>query len=89
MNAKAVLAVALFLSPLAGGAPAWASADYVTQVVLKTQFPVACAGGYHQDADGNCQPNIPAVPTYCASLPGYVYQPAPWGWDCVPAPKGY
>ena len=90
MNAETVFAsAALLFGTLVVGSPAWASSDLVTSVVLKTQFPVACASGYHQDAAGNCQPNVPETALFCSSLPGYIYQPTPWGWNCVPAPKGY
>ncbi len=42
----------------------------------------ACASGYHADRQGHCQPNIPQTNRYCAK--GYVYQPAPDGWRCLP-----
>jgi hypothetical protein len=89
MNAKPAFAAALMLGSIAAVFPAQASADLITRVVLKTQFPVACYNGYHPDENGNCQPNIPQTATYCSSLPGYIYQPTPDSWICVPAPKGY
>ena len=88
MNLNSSFAVALLFVPLVGSSPAWATSEFVTLVVLKTQFPVACAAGYHSDASGNCQPNIETVDRYCPQ-PGLIYQPAPWGWSCVPAPEGY
>ena len=88
MNANVVFAFALQLGALAGGSPAWATSEFVTPVVLKNHFPVACGSGYHLDASGNCQSNTPTVDQFCPQ-PGLIYQPAPWGWNCVPAPEGY
>jgi len=87
MIAMSILSAALTFGSLAGAPPT--NGDLIARVVLRTQFPLACFSGYHQDAEGNCQPNIPQTPLYCASLPGTVYQPTPDGWNCVPAPKGY
>ena len=89
MNARPVLAAALFFGSFASVIPAHASSDLITPVVLKTQFPVACASGYHPDEAGNCQPNVAQTATYCGSLPGYIYHQTPDGWTCVEAPKGY
>jgi hypothetical protein len=51
---------------------------------------VACAGGYHADKQGNCQPNNP-LPNLQPCPPGFLSAPAPtWsGYMCVPIPKGY
>lgn len=85
MIATSILSAALTVASLAGAPPT--NGDLIARVAMRG--PIACFSGYHQDAQGNCQPNIPQTPTYCASLPGTVYQPAPWGWDCVPVAKGY
>jgi len=79
MNARTALAAALLVASLAIGASATAPARAQS---------MACAGGYHPDALGNCQPNIPQVDRYCPQA-GTIYQPSPWGWSCVPISKGY
>ncbi len=87
MIATSLLAAAMAFGALADAPPT--NGDLAASGILKTQFRIACYSGYHQDKDGNCQPNIPETPRYCASLPGYIYQPTPDSWTCVPAPKGY
>jgi hypothetical protein len=80
MKSKAILAASLLFLPLVGALPSHAQSRMAP--------PLACWAGYHPDKDGNCQPNIPETPRYC-DQPGLIYQPAPWGWSCVPAPQGY
>jgi hypothetical protein len=87
MNVNSSLAVALIFSPLAFVSPASASSDLIVPVVIQTQFPTACAGGYHQDRRGNCQPNNEQTNPFCPN--GLVYQPEPWGWNCEAPPPGY
>ena len=50
---------------------------------------VACAGGYHLDGNGNCQPNSGYTNTGCP--PGFMSEPFPnWqGFRCVPIPASY
>jgi hypothetical protein len=88
MNANAIFAFALLFGAVAGASPALAASEFVTPVVLKNPSPVACASGYHLDASANCQPDTPTADIYCPQ-PGLIYQPEPWGWNCVPAPAGY
>jgi hypothetical protein len=88
MKSSVIIAAALLSAPLFGGSPVWAANELVTPVVLRTQFPVACAAGYHPDASGNCQPNNEQVDRFCPQA-GTMYQPAPGGWACVPIPQGY
>jgi len=83
MNAKIALGSTALLGAIAGalvlGGAAPASAQYV-----------ACAGGYHADRQGNCQPNSPQ-PNLQPCPPGLLSAPYPnWsGYICVPIPKGY
>ena len=67
---------------------AFADSALVTLVGMQTPASMACWSGYHPDKYGNCQPNIAETPRYC-DQPGLMYQPAPWGWTCVPIPQGY
>ncbi|MDE3175323.1 MAG: hypothetical protein KGM15_04340 [Pseudomonadota bacterium] len=52
---------------------------------LGSQFPRACAPGYHPDRGGNCQPNGGESNRFCPD--GTVYEPIPDGWMCEPPPR--
>ncbi len=50
------------------------------------QYAMACAPGYHNDRQGNCQPDVAEVNRYCP--PGAIYHP--WidgNWYCE-TPQG-
>ena len=89
MNAMTALALAMLPGSIAFASPASAASDLIIPIVLRTQFPVACASGYSPDANGNCQSNSPIVDSRCQ--PGFLPTPAPWGagYQCVPIPEGY
>lgn len=78
MNAfrLATVLVALAATPALAGSRASAG--------LGNAFPRVCAGGYHTDAGGNCQPNAAEFDRFCP--PGSVYHPSPDGWTCDPPP---
>ena len=80
MKSNAILVAALLFLALAGASPSRADNAMAP--------PVACWSGYHPDKHGNCQPNIPQTARFC-DQPGLIYQPAPWGWSCVPESQGY
>ncbi len=68
MNATTALAAALLFGSFGGA--------------LLCELPAhaasaACAGGYHADASGNCQPNNVSADTRC-----------PAGFDAIPAMNG-
>ena len=94
MNANMAFAVAALVGLLAGeivfGSPAWATDESVVAPAFTAQFSAACAGGYHPDKQGNCQPNNPQ-PNLQPCPPGLLSAPSPgWpGYTCVPIPKGY
>lgn len=66
---------------------AMASGAIVAAPTLAQAGRVYCAPGYHTGRHGNCQPNGGQVNRYCAA--GYVYEPFPGGWRCVPPPSHY
>jgi hypothetical protein len=82
MNAKIVLTASALLGSIAlllgFAAPA---------AIAQT---TACAGGYHPDRQGNCQPDNPQ-PNLQPCPPGLLSEPAfnGSGYRCVPIPKGY
>jgi len=88
MNAKMAFAVAALFSLIAGeivvGSPARATDESVAAPAFTAQLSTACAGGYHPDAQGNCQPNSGYVNTDC--LRGFISEPFPSGpsFRCVP-----
>ena len=43
-----------------------------------------CASGYHVDRGGNCQPDARETNRFCPR--GFIYQPAPDGYRCLPPP---
>ena len=83
MNAKITLTAAAFLGAIAGAlvigaAPAAAAPSAI------------CAGGYHPDRQGNCQPDNPQ-PNLRPCPPGLLSASAfnGSGYICVPIPEGY
>ena len=91
MNVKRAFADVALFSSIAGavvvGSPTWAAGDRAFTALMSS----ACAGGYHADARGNCQPNNPQ-PNLQPSPDGYLATPFPsWGnsYKCVPIPVGY
>jgi hypothetical protein len=93
VNIKLIFAVAMLFGSLAAGlivgsAPGPdtfdASLDNPLQVAM-----LECAGGYHTDAGGNCQPNNGIVDSRCPT--GWEATPFPNGNDyrCAPIPQGY
>ena len=69
---------------------AWPSvaSDSSVDNLLKLAM-ISCAGGYHTDADGNCQPDNGYVDSRCQA--GFEAAPFPNGngYWCVPYPKDY
>jgi hypothetical protein len=80
MNAKIYVAAALLLGSFVAvsmaAAPAHAAA-------------LACAGGYHADRQGNCQPDNGYVDSRCQAGFEAAPSPDPVGYRCAPIPEGY
>jgi hypothetical protein len=93
MNAKTAIAVAALLGSVSGALslalPARAGEESASYSAFRAQG-FACAGGYHPDGNGNCQPNGGQ-----ASLqpcpPGEMADPYPNGasYRCVEIPASY
>ena len=93
MNVKTAFAVAALLGSVSGAlslvCPARAGEAPASDRAFRAQG-VACAGGYHLDANGNCQPDGGQ-----ASLqpcpPGEMADPYPNGasYRCVEIPASY
>ena len=93
MKANTAFAVAALLGSVCGGfglnSSARASDEFTSYAAFRAQG-VACAGGYHPDGNGICQPNGGQ-----ASLqpcpPGQMAVPYPNGssYRCVPIPESY
>ena len=93
MNIKLVLAVAMLFGSLGAGlivgsAPGLDTFDASTGNPLEVAM-LDCAGGYHADARGDCQPNNGIVDSRCPT--GWEATAFPNGNDyrCVPIPNGY
>jgi hypothetical protein len=92
MNAKANLVLAALLGSLSGafflGLPATAS-ETDAYAAFRAQG-VACAGGYHLDGNGSCQPNGGQASLQPCPL-GQLAQPYPNGssYRCEPIPESY
>jgi hypothetical protein len=91
MNATTAFALTALLGSFSGasivGSNAWAAGDGAFTALMSS----ACAGGYHPDSRGNCQPNNPQ-PNLQPCPDGYLATPYPsWGnsYKCVPIPAGY
>ncbi len=88
MNVNMASTVAALFGLLAGefvvGSPARATDESVIAPAFTAQFAAACAGGYHPDARGNCQPDGGNVTGDCPS--GFISEPFPNGqsYRCVP-----
>jgi len=94
MNAKIALAVAMLFGSLAGGLIAGADSrpgvGYDDAMRDTMDLAMAqCAGGYHPDASGNCQPDYGIVDSRCPG--GFEAAPAPNGnsYRCEAIPSGY
>ena len=91
MNVKRAFAAVALFSSIAGvfvvGSPSRAAGEGAFNALMSS----VCAGGYHPDARGNCQPNNPQ-PNLQPCPEGYLATPFPsWGnsYKCVPIPAGY
>jgi hypothetical protein len=93
MNVKMALAVIMLFGSLSAGLiagsgpridPFDASVDHKLEVAM-----LECAGGFHTDPLGNCQPDNGIVDSRCPS--GFEATPFPNGNDyrCVLEPQGY
>lgn len=80
MNAKIYVAAAVLLGSLAAGSIAGAPARAA---------PLACAGGFHADRQGNCQPDNVYVDNRCQAGFEAAPSPAASGYRCAPIPEGY
>ena len=76
MNSRTIIAITMLLGSFAVGAPAQAAS-------------LACAGGYHADAAGNCQPDNGYVDNRCPAGFETAPSPDPSGYRCAPIPAGY
>ena len=85
MNAKSVLALVAVV-----GATAFVPHARADDYSAFRAQGVACAGGYHLDGNGNCQPNGGQA-SLQPCQPGFMSEPFPnWsGYRCVPIPAGY
>ena len=88
MNAKSAFAFVALLGSIGGATFIVSPAQAVDASAFRAQG-VACAGGYHLDGNGNCQPNSGYTNTGCQ--PGYMSEPFPntSGYRCVPIPASY
>jgi len=93
MNAKTALAVAMLFGSLAAGliagsAPGSDTVGAYSGDTLELAM-AECAGGYHADAHGDCQPDNGIVDSRCGG--GFEATPFPsnGGYRCVPIPQGY
>lgn len=84
MNARMFLTAAALFGAIAGALVIGSAAP------AASASTIACAGGYHPDKQGNCQPNNPQ-PNLQPCPPGFLSAPAPTysSYMCVPIPKGY
>ncbi len=75
---RAMFSVAALGASLAGTPAAFAAGGVIVAIN-------GCAGGFHADAQGNCQPDAGYVDNRCP--PGYEASPFPNGNDyhCVPS----
>jgi hypothetical protein len=94
MNAKVALAVAMLVGSLAAGLIAGANSPPSVGYddAMRDTMDLAmsqCAGGYHPDASGDCQPDNGIVDSRCPA--GFEATPFPNGSDyrCAPIASGY
>jgi hypothetical protein len=84
MNKQSALAaaalVASFVGALAAGPPARAQNAYEKM----TAHAAYCAGGYHVDPEGNCQPDNPIVDGRCPPYFHAIVFPNGNGYRCMP-----
>jgi len=93
MNFRLTLAVAMLFGSLAAGliaasAPRADTGDAAAGDTLELAM-LECAGGYHTDPRGSCQPDNGIVDSRCQD--GFEAAPSPAGngYRCVPEPQGY
>ncbi len=94
MSPRLALAVTMLFGSLAAGLIAGSGVgrgdDFVAEKSDAIQVAMSsCAGGYHQDSRGNCEPDYGIVDSRCQA--GYEAAPFPNGnsYHCVPVPEGY
>ena len=92
MRVKTALAAAMLFGSLAAGLLAGSRPGSESLAFAPDTLEVAmaeCAGGYHADARGNCQPDNGIVDNRCQA--GFEAAPFPNGnnYRCVAIPRGY
>jgi hypothetical protein len=90
MNAKTAFATAAFFGTI-GAAVMFGSPALAAAAGAFTAQGSTCAGGYHPDSRGDCQPDN-GQPNLQPCPAGYLATPFPgWGnsYKCVPIPAGY
>jgi hypothetical protein len=93
VNIKLVLAVAMLFGSLAAGlivgsAPGTETFDASVDNPLEVAM-LECAGGYHADARGDCQPIMGIVDSRCPAGSEATAFPNGNDYRCVPIPTGY
>jgi hypothetical protein len=94
MDAKLMLALTMLVGSLVGGLIASTHTRPEDDFDVGAGAPMelamlTCAGGFHTDSRGNCQPDNGIVDSRCQD--GFETHPAPngAGYICVPIPQGY
>jgi len=94
MNARIVLAATMLMGSFVGGIVAASRPEPTAEPLVSVGGPIQvsmleCAGGYHTDRFGDCQPDNGIVDSRCPN--GFEAAPSPSanGYRCIPEPQGY